>query len=107
MNMAGTSVEINQMANNPYDESNTYVMSQQQMMNVYEANRIVGTNNSGFVGWVEFLIFPFLSLEIRMIQQQELMNRAQSNVIRQATATKNPNDNHRDRLNYNSKTHID
>jgi hypothetical protein len=50
MNMAGTSVETNHMANNPYDESNTYVMSQQQMMNVYEANRIVGTNNSGFVG---------------------------------------------------------
>jgi hypothetical protein len=61
------------------------------MMNVYEANRIGGSNNdSGFIGWVEFLIFRFFSLEIRMIQQPELMQRAQINLIRQATATKIP-----------------
>jgi hypothetical protein len=40
--------------------------------------------------------FSFLRM-IRMIQQQELMQRAQINQIRQVTATKNPNDNHRHR----------
>jgi hypothetical protein len=89
MKMAGAYVETNQMANNPMMNQYAYVVSQQQMMNVYEANRIVGSNNSGFVGWVEFLIFRFLSLEIRMIQQ-ELDAPITKQSDRQATATKIP-----------------